>query len=147
MTTNRQIKHEFVDFIPREMEPDTLYVSIEFATASHLCCCGCSAEVITPLSPVGWQLNFDGETVSLTPSVGSWSLPCQSHYWIKRDGVEWAGSMSVSQIDRVRKRDQQDIQRHFEVRQSPPVTPEPEASAQPDAKRKSLWDHLIQLWR
>lgn len=146
MRTNRPIRREFVDFIPREMEPDTLYIAMEFATASHRCFCGCGAEVVTPLSPVGWQLYFDGEVVSLTPSVGSWSLPCQSHYWIRRDRVEWAGAMSPAEIAQVRARDRRDVQRHYDGAPSPAAA-EPVVSVQQPAKRKTLWDHLARFWR
>ncbi len=108
-----KIAHEFVEFIPRDMDEGTLYIAIEFATASHKCFCGCGAEVVTPISPVGWQILYDGETVSLTPSIGSWSLPCRSHYWIRRDRVEWSGSMSEEGIAVVRQRDAAAIQRHY----------------------------------
>lgn len=113
MRHDRFINHEFVDLIPRPMEAETLYVSMDFATASHLCFCGCGAEVVTPLSPVNWQLWYNGEVVSLTPSVGSWSLPCQSHYWIKGGKVVWAGPMSARDIAAVRRRDMQDTQKHY----------------------------------
>jgi hypothetical protein len=61
-----------------------LYVSPGYATVTHLCCCGCGAEVVTPLSPTDWKLTFDGVAISLSPSVGNWSLPCRSHYFIDR---------------------------------------------------------------
>jgi hypothetical protein len=35
--------------------------------------------------------HFDGRSVSLTPSIGSWSLPCHSHYFLTRGKVRWAG--------------------------------------------------------
>ena len=90
MSRRTQMTHRFVEEIPRELEEGVLYVSIHFATAVHRCCCGCGQEVVTPLSPTDWQLAFDGRSVSLYPSIGNWSLPCQSHYWIRRDIVEWA---------------------------------------------------------
>src|SRR5437867_318170 len=77
----RAIKHAFVQFIPDTLDGGTVYVSIPFATAVHNCFCGCGREVVTPLSPTQWQLIFNGKTISLHPSVGSWSLPCMSHYW------------------------------------------------------------------
>ena len=80
MKSDFTIEYEFVDLVPRELKEGTLYISIEFATATHKCFCGCGTEVVTPISPVGWQVKFDGETVSLSPSVGSWSLKCKSHY-------------------------------------------------------------------
>ncbi len=75
------VRHKFVDVVPGQLERETLYVSIPFATAAHLCLCGCGHEVVTPLSPTDWRLIFDGATVSLEPSIGNWSYPCQSHYW------------------------------------------------------------------
>ena len=64
MSTGVKIKHEFVEFIPKEREEGVLYVSIPYATAVHNCFCGCGLKVVTPISPVGWQLTFDGETVT-----------------------------------------------------------------------------------
>ena len=55
----------------------------------HLCCCGCGNEVVTPLNPDGWRLTFDGESVSLHPSISNPDMDCRSHYWITRDKVCW----------------------------------------------------------
>lgn len=99
------LKHEFVESLPRDLEEGTIYISIPFATVGHKCCCGCGREVITPLSPTDWKLIFDGETVSLDPSIGNWSFPCRSHYWILRNQVRWARSWSERQIQRGRNRD------------------------------------------
>lgn len=99
------LKHRFVDAIPEKMEDRTLYISIEYATATHKCCCGCGLEVVTPLTPTDWKLIFDGETVSLTPSIGNWSFPCRSHYWIERNAVKWAAQMTEAQIRAVRAHD------------------------------------------
>jgi hypothetical protein len=81
------IEHQFVEFIPNEREERKLYVSIEYATAAHNCFCGCGTKVVTPISPTGWRLMFDGETVSLDPSVGNWGFKCRSHYWVRRNKV------------------------------------------------------------
>ena len=107
------IKHEFVEFIPKERQEGVLYVSIPYATAVHNCFCGCGLKVVTPISPVGWQLTFDGETVTLFPSVGSWNFPCRSHYFIRRDTVVWGGNMSQYEIERGRARDQKARDRAF----------------------------------
>lgn len=97
------IAFEFVDFIPRELEEGKLYISTAYATAAHLCCCGCGLKVATQLAPSEWSLTFDGETVSLSPSIGNWSFPCQSHYWIRRSRIDWAGSFTPDQIAEVRQ--------------------------------------------
>lgn len=83
------LAHQFVHYIPATLEIGTLYISINFATVAHKCCCGCGFEVITPLSPKDWKLTYDGESISLEPSIGNWSFPCQSHYWIRRSAVKW----------------------------------------------------------
>ena len=106
MSTVSRLRHEFVEYIPEGPENGVLYVSMAYATAVHNCCCGCGREVVTPFSPTDWKLVFDGESVSLTPSIGNWSFDCQSHYWIERDVVRWAGRWSREEIDAGRKRDQ-----------------------------------------
>lgn len=131
------IRHEFVEFIPKEREEGVLYVSIPYATAVHNCFCGCGTKVVTPISPVGWQLTFDGETVSLSPSVGSWSFACRSHYFIRKDAVVWAGDMSEDEIAWGRMRDKAARQTHFDGR--PHTAAEPQA--QP-SKKKGLWSWL-----
>ena len=96
------LRHEFVDFIPNEVADGVVYVSIPYATVAHKCCCGCGMEVVTPLSPTDWELIFDGESISLDPSIGNWSFDCKSHYWIRRNKVRWADRWSQEEIDAVR---------------------------------------------
>jgi hypothetical protein len=92
------LTHEFVEFVPDELKERTLYVSLRYKTVVHLCCCGCGRQVVTPLSPTAWKLTFDGVSISLWPSVGSWSLPCKSHYWIECNRAIWSGRWSQAQI-------------------------------------------------
>ncbi len=66
------LKPLFVESLPNLIDDGILYVSMSFASAVHRCACGCGQEVVTPLSPTDWQLHFDGENVSLEPSVGNW---------------------------------------------------------------------------
>src|SRR4051812_23143200 len=99
------VRHQFVEYIPETLEAGTIYVSMRFATAVHRCCCGCGNEVVTPLAPTDWQLSFDGETISLDPSIGNWNFPCQSHYFITRNRVEWARTWTKHEIDAGRARD------------------------------------------
>ena len=100
-----RLAHRFVDHIPERLEPGELYISIPFATAVHLCACGCGHEVVTPLSPTDWKMTFDGESISLHPSIGNWSFPCQSHYWIRNNRVRRAPRWSAEQITAGRDRD------------------------------------------
>lgn len=85
-----QIEHTFAEEIPEVVQPDVLYVSLMYATAAHICPCGCGGEVFTPFSPTYWAMTFDGETVSLHPSISNRICPKRSHYWIKRNRVEWS---------------------------------------------------------
>jgi hypothetical protein len=101
------VRHEFVEFIPEQLAEGVLYVSVEYATAAHGCACGCGNEVFTPLSPTDWKLIFDGESVSLKPSIGNWSFDCQSHYWIEEGRIRWAPRLSRAKIDRLREVDRQ----------------------------------------
>lgn len=102
------LRPEFVQHLPDSLNEGVLYISEEFATAGHRCCCGCGEEVITPLNPAQWQLSKAGVGVSLYPSVGNWKFACRSHYWIKNGRVIEAGQMSEAAIDRVKKRDRKD---------------------------------------
>lgn len=105
------MKFSFVDSIPEEREQGVLYICVRYGTASHNCFCGCGREVVTPFSPSQWRLIFDGDTVSLDPSIGNWSFPCRSHYWIRKSIIQWAGDMNDEEIEtsRVRGRLLQDL--------------------------------------
>ena len=109
MTQTSSLRQEFVDYIPEALDDGVLYVSIPFTTVAHRCCCGCGHEIVTPLDPTDWEMTFDGRSISLYPSIGNWSLACQSHYWIYRNEVRWARRLSMFEIktgraiDRIRK--------------------------------------------
>src|SRR5579862_6384361 len=85
--TRKTYSHKFVEHLPDQLEEGVLYISIRYATAAHNCYCGCGREVVTPLHPTKWRLAFDGVSTSLSPSVGSWSLDCKSHYWLENGRV------------------------------------------------------------
>jgi len=101
--------HEFVDSFPTQLAERTLYVSMRFASVGHNCACGCGNQVITPLSPKDWQLTYDGDTITLYPSVGNWNFPCQSHYWLRRNRVQWAAYWIKKQIEDGRAYDRRRI--------------------------------------
>lgn len=104
---------EFVEYIPRQLDDGVLYVSIPYWTAVHKCACGCGNKVVTPISPVDWQILFDGETLSLFPSVGNWEFPCQAHYWIRYNRVIWAKPCTPQEIARGRAREERARQEYF----------------------------------
>jgi Family of unknown function (DUF6527) len=127
-----RLQHRFVDAMPESLEQGVLYVSISYAVATHLCMCGCGHEVVTPLSPTDWALTYDGETVSLEPSIGNWSFPCQSHYFVDHDRVRWAAHWTPDQITAGRARDR--IAKGTE--QAPVAAPTPSGAL---AKRRQPW--------
>lgn len=138
------LKHEFVEFIPDELEQGTIYVSIRFATASHLCFCGCGNKVVTPIRPTDWTLIFDGKTISLHPSIGNWSFPCQSHYWIRNNRAKWALKWSREQIERGRAHDIHAKERYFDFEdQAANSAPDSVATPQNTGKsRRTAWRKL-----
>jgi hypothetical protein len=105
MIQHLRLEPRFVKGVPRELESGVLYVSMEYGTAVHSCCCGCGQEVVTPLTPTDWKLTFDGESISLHPSVGNWNLPCRSHYVIRNNRVIEAPSWDQAKIKAEQRRD------------------------------------------
>lgn len=99
------LTHKFVNQIPEILEDNVIYVSIPFETVIHKCCCGCGREVITPLSPTDWSLTFDGETITLNPSIGNWNFECKSHYFIRNNKVVWARKFNKFEIKEIKEYD------------------------------------------
>ena len=126
---------EFVDAIPEVLADDVLYVCIAFATAVHRCRCGCGGEVVTPFTPTDWTLIYDGDTVSLDPSISNSSSDCGAHYFIERSATRWCRMLSpVESADRQR-RDRQAKSKYFDA----PVDVEtPGGSGQRDLWRRFL---------
>lgn len=106
MTRLSHITPRFVDAIPKILDDGVIYVSETYGTASHKCACGCGTRVVTPLTPTDWEVvrEKDG-SVSLFPSIGNWDYPCQSHYWITHNRVDWAPKWSRNRIEAGRRLD------------------------------------------
>lgn len=136
------LRHEFVEYIPDNLNDNTIYVSIKFATVAHKCCCGCGNEVFTPLSPTDWKLIFNGKSISLDPSIGNWSFDCKSHYWIRHNDVIWAAQWSQEEIDAGRIYDRSAKEKYFEDVSSSETTEKP----QNDKQKQSFWMQLKQWW-
>lgn len=116
----KNISHKFVGAIPEHIEEGVLYLAMDYATAIHKCACGCGREVVTPLSPTDWKMTYDGVSVSLSPSIGNWSFPCRSHYWIKHSNIRWAGDMTDEQIAAGRQQDRRSKNRYFNTTEAEP---------------------------
>lgn len=145
MSGIRSLRHTFVEFIPESLDDGVLYISLAYATVNHRCCCGCGREVVTPLSPSDWRLIFDGRSISLEPSIGNWSFPCRSHYWITRGQVRWAAQWSREQVEACRT--QSRPLTHQAAGEATAAPARPAEAAQPALNpRRSLWrrfwDHL-----
>lgn len=108
-----RMTHQFVEFVPAELEEGTLYVSIPYCTVVHRCACSCGHKVVTPISPADWQLTFDGEAITLFPSIGNWGFPCRSHYWVTSNAIRWAPPWTDNQIARGRARDHRTRTEYF----------------------------------
>jgi hypothetical protein len=138
----RHLEHRFVELMPERLEPGVLYVSMEHGTAAHGCCCGCGAEIVTPFTPTDWRMTYDGEAVSLWPSVGNWSQRCRSHYIIDRGRVIEASPWSDAQVAAERRRDRAAKERHYETSCPTPLPgPVPVATAR-EAGREGWWARL-----
>lgn len=118
-----ELQPEFVELIPPQLEEGVLYVSMDYGTAIHLCACGCEEKVITPLTPTDWRLIFDGQTVTLWPSIGNWGFACRSHYVIKKNKIRWAEDWSQSKVKANRDRQRRDKKLHFHELSRFPVHP------------------------
>ncbi|WP_421977507.1 DUF6527 family protein [Roseivirga seohaensis] len=112
----KTIEYSFVTEIPELLDEGVLYISTQYGTVLHKCCCGCGNEVVTPLSPTDWYLKFDGESVSLSPSIGNWSFACQSHYFIKRNQVQWCKPWTSYEIEEGRVEDKSKKKKHFKTK-------------------------------
>lgn len=138
----KSLEPEFVEFIPSPIQEGVLYVSMQYGTAVHLCCCGCGNKVITPFTPTDWKLTFDGVSVSLSPSIGNWNFKCQSHYWIKRNKIEWSGQMSQKEIEKIRKIDKSSKKAYFLKDESIST----EVNQIPISKKPSIWEAVLKLF-
>ena len=97
------IRHEFTDRLPDKLDDGVAYVSMRYIVVIHMCCCGCRNKVVTPVNPEAWELTFDGKSISLYPSIGNRSLPCRSHYWIRRNRIQWLRSFPEPEQDTDRR--------------------------------------------
>jgi hypothetical protein len=110
-----RFKLQRVDYMPKDLDSGILYVSEEFDIAMHLCACGCGSKVKTPLGPTEWSVVETPDGPSLSPSVGNWQQPCQSHYWIDRGEILWAKKWSQEQIAVGRRFEQERRAAYYEA--------------------------------
>lgn len=89
-----QILPKFVDEIPKDISDGNLFLCLQYNAVVHKCACGCGEIISTPLDKThGWIMQYDGETVTLSPSVGNGSYKCRSHYFIQGNNIVWLGKI------------------------------------------------------
>jgi hypothetical protein len=93
------------------------------------------------VDPGDWKLVFDGETISLSPSVGSWNLSCLSHYWIRRNRILWAPRWSEARVQRARNHERALEERSPETGESDAVI-----TASDIEEEASVWSILRKWW-
>lgn len=87
----------FVEYVPEVLEAGKLYISNEFETTVHLCACGwCNVKTVLPFGRwneieggVAWTLTQENGEVTLEPSIGCYQHPCKSHYYIRKNKIDW----------------------------------------------------------
>jgi hypothetical protein len=86
-----EIQTVFVELIDFELQYGFLYVSEEYATAVHLCACGCGGKTVTPLGKGEWNLSNNNGVVTLRPSIGNFAgeNPYHAHYYITNNKIDW----------------------------------------------------------
>jgi hypothetical protein len=110
------IRLERVQYIPPVLEPGVLYFAEEFGAATHLCACGCGHKVQTPVGPGDYTLRIGTRGPTLSPSIGNWQRPCQSHYWIWNGEVVWSRKWTPKEIAAGRAGERARNQAFFERR-------------------------------
>ena len=100
--------------MPGVMEPGNVYISPKHSLTEHLCACGCGVEVSLPLGRTEWRIEYDGDTVSIRPSIGNWRLPCRSHYVIQENKTVWCASWTAEEIAAGRKEDRLELQKDMD---------------------------------
>lgn len=133
------LKPVYVQYIPSAdfIREGELYISREFQTAVHKCCCGCGEEVVTPLNSAQWQIHKVNGKITVNPSIGNWSYPCRSHYLIRNNRIVWAAAFSEAQVKRVQEGDRRALEQYIE-RQN---------TARETGARFSLSSMLGQCWK
>ncbi len=136
--------HVFVELIPNDLEAGVLYVSLSYTTVMHLCACGCGTKVASALDPTDYSIDFDGETISLFPSIGNWDFHCQSHYVIRRGKVRWMRAMSDADIAAGRHRDRRaKAVRDEQFDASGPPLSNPTGDTMPSAEPRHIVQRIV----
>jgi hypothetical protein len=90
-------------------------------------------------------MTYDGESVSLWPSIGNWNLRCRSLYIIDQGRIKWAESWSEAQVAAERRRDKAAKATYYESSPSPEVlVPAPEVTK--PVEQPNRWLSRLSKW-
>jgi hypothetical protein len=84
--------------------------------------------------------------LSLSDSIGNWSFPCQSHYWIEHSRVHWAGAWSKDMIDVNRADDLERKRQFYEVGSDQPMLGELDAHTVGRPDETAGWWRRLRSW-
>jgi len=97
-------------------------------------------QVITPFTPTDWKLTFDGETVSLWPSIGNWNFSCRSHYIIRHSRIVSADPWDDDHIRWGRRRDKKKKEQYYSGAKI--AAGGQNLNEKPKAQELGLWDRF-----
>lgn len=137
---------EYVELLPPTLLDGKLYISKKYSTAVHKCCCGCGTKIVTPLKPTDWTLSERGGLVSLTPSIGNWNHPCQSHYFIRNNRIVVVGKMSKGEIARGRALNEVAKQAYFSKKEKPSMAPSNQTASSASSNKSGAWLEKFKRW-
>ena len=92
---------------------------------------------------------YDGEAISLKPSVGNWSFDCKSHYWITNNEVKWSLKWSDETIHKVRAVEDSEREEYYKNKDSQNLEEGLSYSVElskPEPKKKSWFQKLL-FWK
>ncbi len=141
----KTLRHEFVLYMPEQLEDGVIYISMKYRLAIHKCVCGCGNKVITPFSPTDWELRFYGDSISLSPSIGNWNFDCQSHYWIIKNQIKHSGRWNEQQISNGRKQDKKRKENFYAA--DIIIKPDERVVTQPIIKSRSKLERLKSFFK
>ena len=134
----KAITPKFVEYIPTEgkdLIPGIVYISMKHNMVVHRCPCGCRGLSEFMLDPIRFRMEYDGSNVSFDPSIGNSNLKCRSHYWIRKNQIQWCDPMEDWETKRARRRE---LSRALEERE-----------AEEWNRKKSigkLWKRFVSWW-
>jgi hypothetical protein len=123
--------------MPERIDEGIVYISLNYRTIIHKCASGCGEEVNTPLHQSSWKLIFNGESISLSPSIGNWNFDCKSHYWITENKVKWSKKWDSSKIQSIRAQENLERKNYFSSKEV----------KSDSKKKKNSWLSKILFWK